>query len=101
MIRVRIACKGKRYTSKDSIIVHNPPFDLNVDDDALLEWIVLFISKFLRCELEPSKIKECHILPGRAENKDLMASLIVKFLYFRDKNQIFANRRYLKGQKTK
>ena len=29
-----------------------------------------------------------------------MASVIVKFLYFRDKNQIYANRRYLKGQKN-
>ena len=29
-----------------------------------------------------------------------MDSLIVKFLYFRDKNHIYANRRYLKGQKN-
>ena len=29
-----------------------------------------------------------------------MASVIVNFLYFRNKNQIFANRRYLKGQKN-
>ena len=85
--------------SKDSIIIDNLPFDPNVDDDALLELIVFFIKKFLRYELEPSKIKACHILPGRAEEKGLMASVIVKFLYFRDKNQIYANRRYLKGQK--
>ena len=30
------------YTSKDSIFVDNPPFDPNVDDDALLERIVFF-----------------------------------------------------------
>ena len=92
----------ERYTSEDSIIVDNPPFDPNGDDnDALLELIVFFIKKFLRYELEPSKFKACHILPGRAEEKGLMASVIVKFLYFRDKNQIYANRKYLKGQKTK
>ena len=96
-MRVR---EQERYTSKDSIIVDNPPFDPNVDDDALLELIVFFIKTFLRYELEPSKIKGCHILPGCVEEKGLMASVIVKFLYFPDKNQIYASRRYLKGQKN-
>ena len=77
-MRVR---EQERYTSKDSIIIDNPPFVPNVDDDALLELIVFFfIKKFLRYELEPSKIKACHILPGRAEEKGLMASVIAKFL---------------------
>ena len=96
-MRVR---EQERYTSKDSIIIDNPPFDPNVDNDALLELIVFFIKKFLRYKLEPSKIEACHILPGRAKEKGLMASVIVKFLYFRDKNHIYANRRYLKGQKN-
>ena len=91
----------EKYTSKDFLVVDNPPFDPNVDDDALLELIVFFIKKFLRYELEPSKIKACHILPGRAEEKGLMASVIVKFLYFRDKNQIYANQMYLRGQKKR
>ena len=44
-MRVR---EQERYTSKDSIIIDNPPFDPNLDDDALLELIVFFIKKFLR-----------------------------------------------------
>ena len=67
---------------------------------ALLERIVYFIKKFLRYELEPSKIKACHILRCRAKDRGLMASLIVKLFYFCDKNQIYANRRLLKGKKN-
>ena len=36
----------ERYTSKDSIIVDNPPFDPNVDYDALLELIVFSLKNF-------------------------------------------------------
>ena len=50
--------------------------------------------------MEPSKIKACHNLPGRAEDKGLMASVIVNFLFSRDKNQIYANWRYLIGRKN-
>ena len=32
-VRVR---EQERHTSKDSIIIDNPPFDPNVDDDAIL-----------------------------------------------------------------
>ena len=35
----------ERYTSKESIIFDNPPFDPNFDDDALLELIVFFSLK--------------------------------------------------------
>ena len=75
-MRVR---EQERHTNRDSILVNNPPFDPNMDDDAFLGRIVFFITKFLRYELEPSKIKMCHCLPGRTEEKDLAASVIVRF----------------------
>ena len=93
-IRVR---EQESHTSRDSILVDIPPFDPNIDDDAFLGRIVFFVTKFQRYELEPSKIKMCYCLPGRAEEKDLVPSVIVRSLYLCDKNQIYANQRYLKG----
>ena len=77
------------YTSKDSIIVNNPPECQNND---LLGSMLNFLNSKLQAGLAPCDIKACHYLgkPGKS-------SVILKFVYFAQKNFVWRSKKNLKG----
>ena len=85
----------ERYTSKDCLIICNPPFDPR-DSKNVLKNTLRFFSDFLKINL---RIKACHFLPGTA-NGDQYDSVICKFVYFDEKDRVFGARRKLKTAKT-
>ena len=88
----------ERYTSKDCLIICNPPFDPR-DSKNVLKNNLRFFSDFLKINLTENRIKACHILPGTA-NGDQYDSVICKFVYFDEKDRVFGARRKLKTAKN-
>ena len=91
-IRVR---QQERYTSKDSIIVDNPPFDPR-DERRFLSNVIHFLDKYLKVKISGSSLKAFHILPNKYLDRNIMPSVIIKFIYFNDKFEAYKNRRKLK-----
>lgn len=89
----------ERYSSKDSIIINNPPYDPK--DCELISNTVNFFKTFLNIELKGASFKACHLLPGKKQLPyGLMPSVIVKFVYFEEKNQVYSQRKLLKDKKS-
>ena len=75
----------ERYSSKDSIIINNPPYNPR-DDEKLISNPINFFRTFLNIELETASFKACHLLPGKQQLLyGLMPAVIVKFVYFAEK----------------
>ena len=88
----------ERYTSKDCLIICNPPFDSR-DSKNVLKNTLRFVCDFLKLNLTENRIKACHILQGTA-NGDQYDLVICKFVYFDENDRVFGARRRLKLQKT-
>ena len=82
----------ERYSSKDCIVITNMMY--NSSD--LTVQVVEFLNANLCTSLHPSDIKACHFL---ADPRDPCnpAPIIVKFIYYRDKDIIWLNKKLLKG----
>ena len=90
----------ERYSSKDSIIINNPP-DNPRDDEKLISNTINFFKTFLNIELDGASFKACHLLPGKKQLPyGLMPAVIVKFVYFAEKNQVYSQRKLLKEKKN-
>ena len=84
----------ERYTSKDCIIFYNFPIDAASDD--LDIDMCRAIKHHFNYELSSGDLKACHPL-RRPQNTGLSVPIIIKFIYFRDKNEIYARRKMLAG----
>ena len=91
----------ERYTSKDCVILQNPPFDAR-DEAKLCQIILNFFKDQLKVkDIVDKSLKAYHILPNRREvSGGLMPTVIVKFVYFKDKDEVFKNRRKLRDFKN-
>ena len=85
------AVKQGQYSSKDTIIIDNLPIsDVNLP---LLGNVLKFFECFLDYRLQIGDIKACQLLPKI--EKQSMPSVIVKFVYFNLKIDIYNSRMVL------
>ena len=90
----------ERYSSKDSLIINNPPFDPR-DEKNLLKNILEFITGTLKVrDVDRYSFKAYHLLPRPYLPDNLMLPIIIKFVYFNDKDRVFAARKLLKKVKN-
>ena len=87
----------ERYTSKDSVLVWNPPFDARAVDYVTDAIIDLFRTS-LKVNISRWGIKACHMYMGKYGNN--MPTIIGKFVYFDDKHAVYKARSNLKYQKN-
>ena len=75
------------YTSKDCLIIQNMPIsgDGNVP---LTHQVCDFLANYIGHKTNPSNFKACHFL-GKWENSATPPAVIVKFIYFGEKDQIY------------
>ena len=83
------------YSSKDSINLEN--LLLNHSKESLSEQVCLF-EKFLGYKTFPSRFKACHRLGPGSSNKP--AAVIVKFIFFDEKNELYGRKSWLANQKN-
>ena len=83
--------KQEQYSSKDTIIIDNLPFyEVNL---LLLGKLMKFFECFLDYRLQIGNIKTCHVLPEI--EKQSVPSVIVNFVYFHHKIDIYNSRMVL------
>ena len=86
----------ERYSSKDCFFSN---FDINPNSPNLISDICsLNYHYFGGYVLSPAAIKACHPLPMRKDSVKNVP-IILKFVYFSDKDEICGGRRMLSGQK--
>ena len=85
----------ERYTSKDCLIIDNLPiFD---QQWPMIDNVLKFVEQFLGFTVNFADIKACHPLPRKLNQA--IPPVIVKFVYFDQKNQIYFRRVQL-GNRT-
>ena len=87
----------ERYTSKNSVLVWNPPFDARAVDD-VTDAIIDFFRTSLKVNISRGGIKACHMYMGNYGNN--IPTINCKFVYFDDKHAVYKARRNLKNQKN-
>ena len=80
----------ERYSSKDCLIFENLPWD---GKEFLPTFISRFLSEYMTFLINPGNLKACHVL-GRGQ-KNIPPGIIVKFVYFHEKNQIYSRKKML------
>ena len=91
----------ERYTSKDCIIIQNPPFNAENNTDLAKNILEFFKTVLKNDKIEEKSLKAFHILPNRKPLPNgILPAVIVKFVYFQDKDDIFRNRRKLRDYKN-
>ena len=88
----------ERYTRKDSIIIVNPPFDARKFNDVTAE-ALKFFQNFLKMHIPFENINACHVLHNTG-NAMQLPSVICKFLYFDEKNNVYYKRWHLKKKQS-
>ncbi len=88
----------ERYNSKDSVIIWNPPPPQR--DIPVEEATIEFLNTTLNLSLKVDGVKACHYLGKVRENSDKLPPIIMKFVYFADKNIVWRRKRNLKGIKN-
>ena len=87
----------ERYSSKDSVIIKNPPFDAR-DLTNLFVKIQKFFKEFLKVDVYESELKSYHILPSRSELPDnLMPPVIIKLIKFAQRDLVYKQRKLLRA----
>ena len=82
----------KRYSSKDCLIFENLPWD---GKEFLPTFITPFLSENMNFLTNPETFKACHVL-GRGQ-KNTPPAIIVEFVYFHEKNEIYSRKKMLWG----
>ena len=82
----------ERYSSKDCLIFENVPWD---GKEFSPTFITRFLSEYMNFLFNPEKFKACHVL-GRGQ-KNTPPAIIVKFVYFHEKNEIYSRKKMLWG----
>ena len=86
----------EKYSSKDSVIIRNPPFDAR-DSVKLFDNIKWFCKIYLKVDIVESDLKAYHILPSKNDLPNhLTPPVILKFVQFPKKDLVYRNRKYLK-----
>ena len=80
----------ERFSSKDCVIVQNAPVTAEGD---LWAQMAGFFTQYLGYRCNPEAFKACH--PLGSFRRDSQKTVIVKFIYFHDKNEIFSRRALL------
>ena len=89
----------ERYTRKNSVIIDNPPFDAAKPTPEWLPKLLEFLNELnkLLNKLNKRCLTAFHILPGPEKlPAGITPSVIVKATHFRDKKEVYKNRRMLK-----
>ena len=88
---------------QDSIIIDNPPYEAR-HEETFLPQLLVFLNKMYKktdITVSESRWKAYHILSGPVPLQDnLMPSIIVKFVHFSDKAEIYKDCRMLKSMKN-
>ena len=87
----------ERFTSKDSVLVWNPPFNASAVDDVMFA-IIDFFRTSLKIISSRGGIKACHMYMRNYGNN--MPTIICKFVYFDDKPAVYKAWRNLNYQKN-
>ncbi len=80
----------ERYSSNDCLIFTNLPIN---PDENLWTQTVKFLQEYMEYPIRLEQFKACHFLGSSQKNKT--PPVIVKFLYFHDKNEIYYRRQML------
>ena len=80
----------ERYSSKDCLKFENLPRD---GKEFLPTFITRFLSEYLNFVTNPENFKACHV-SGR-DQKNTPPAIIVKFLYFPEKNELYSRKKML------
>ena len=91
-------CAQERYTSNDCVVVCNPPFDPSDGRYVLSNKLKLFYD-YLGFDLNEDRTKAFHFMPGTG-GLGLFASMIVQFIYFKEKNWVYSCRHKLNQGKN-
>ena len=87
--------KMEKYSSKDCLIIDNMP--LGRGKVTLEEQVCAFLKQYLNYQSNPSNLKACHFL-GKYEKGKKQPPIIVKFVYFGEKAEIFDRKSWLAGK---
>ena len=80
----------ERYSSKDSIIINNPPYNPR-DNEKLISNTINFFKTCLDIELQCASFKACHLLPSRKQLPySFLPAVRVKFVYIEEKNRLYS-----------
>lgn len=82
----------ERYSSKDCLILENAPIDHR---NNLFIDVPKFFKQYLNFDCRPADLKAVH--PINKGNSTYPPSIIVKFIYFGDKNELYHRRTLLAG----
>ena len=85
----------EKYSSKDCLIIDNMP--LGHGKVTLEEQVCAFLKQYLNYQSNPSNFKACHFL-GKYEKGKKQPPIIVKFVYFGEKAEIFGRKSWLAGK---
>lgn len=83
----------ERYSSKDCLIVENAPIDMSDTTISLEKKMSAFFLEYFNFKSQPCDWKACHPL-GRGKGI-YPPAIIIKFIFFSDKNEIYARRSML------
>ena len=82
--------KQERYSSEDSLIFYNNPIGKNVGLEEVEEGMCQFLYDYLNISAYTEDFKACH--PLMKPNGIHLAPIIIKFVYFKLKNEVYFRR---------
>ena len=81
----------EKYNSKDSIVINNPPIRQGCN---IMRTILDFMNDIFGTAIKPEQVVACHQLGGFSAGPP---AVIIKFVYFRDKEFFWKHKYFLKG----
>ena len=87
----------EKYSSKDCIIFNNLP--IQKSSIPLQQQVCQFLKDYLNFNTSPESFKACHVL-GPWNNDRFPPSVIVKFVYFAEKNEIYGRKSWLANKQN-
>ena len=87
----------ERYSRKDCLIFNNFPYD-PISNKTLQDQVIDFINDIFNSNIPQENLKACHFLKSGVEGQ---CSVIVKFVYFADKNFLWRSQSFLYGVKNR
>ena len=79
----------EKYSSKDCIIIENMP--IHRSNDPLSHQVCPFLQTHMDHQTTPASFKACHFL-GKWKNDRFPPAIIVKFIYFGEKDSIYSRK---------
>ena len=82
----------EKYSSKDCIIIENMP--INRSNEPLSHQVCRFLQTHMDHQTTPASFKACHFL-GKWKNDRFPPAIIIKFIYFGEKDAIYSRKSML------